>query len=238
MKDNIPLLDLKREYKKLSKEIEEEVLKAFSDAQYILGTQVKKLEQEINSYLSVDQSIGVASGTDALLISLRALAINRKEEEYFSNLDEIITTPFTFTATGGTILRSGATPVFVDIDSHTFNLDPDQVKKAINPNTIGIMPVHLYGQTCQMDEIMAIAEDNDIFVVEDVAQAFGAKWRDKMAGSIGDIAGFSFFPSKNLGCFGDGGLVATNNEGLADLAKMLRTHGGKDKYNCSTVNSS
>ena len=227
---SIPLLDLQKEYNYLKQELETALLQVTSGAKYILGPEVKTLEENIASYLETTHCTGVASGTDALLIALRALAIKQKGEEYFLREDEIITTPFTFTATGGAILRSGATPVFVDIEEDTFNLNPKQVEEAVTKNTVGIIPVHLYGQPCRMDQLVEIAKKHNLFILEDVAQAMGAKWKDKKAGTIGDISAFSFFPSKNLGCFGDGGMVATADQELAGLVRMLRTHGGKDKY--------
>jgi len=200
-------------------------------ANYILGPEVAMLENEIANYLGVRHCLGVASGTDALVVGLRALAIKTTGREYFLPEDEIITTPFTFTATGGSILRSGATPVFVDIDPESFNLDPREVEKAISSKTVGLVPVHLYGQSCAMDELVKLAKANNLFVVEDVAQAIGATYKAKELGSFGDIGAFSFFPSKNLGAFGDGGMIATSDDELATLARMLSKHGGRDKYN-------
>ncbi len=205
------------------------------DAQFILGPQVKELEQEIAKYLNIKHCIGVASGTDALILSLRALAIKTKGEEYFSPEDEIITTPFTFTATGGAILRAGATPVFVDIDPGTYSIRPDKIHQAISPRTIGIIPVHLYGQSCSMDTILDLAKDHKLFIVEDVAQAFGARYKGELLGNIGDAGAFSFFPSKNLGGFGDGGMISTNDDEIANLVQVLRKHGGKDKYNVEHI---
>ena len=178
-------------------------------------------------------------GTDAIAISLRALAINTKGREYFDTTDEIITTSFTFTATGDAVLRAGATPVFIDIEPDTYNVDCSKIRKYLSNQSknkvVGILPVHLYGQACNMDEIAKIAKDYDLFIVEDVAQAFGGKWHDKKLGSIGDAGTFSFFPSKNLGGFGDGGMIATNNGQIADTSRMLLKHGGKDKYNVSHI---
>lgn len=231
LKKNIPLLDLNREYLAYKQELDQALLEAVSSANYILGPEVNKLEEEVANYLGTEHCLGVASGTDALVISLRALAIKFKGKEYFSPEDEIITTPFTFTATGGSILRSGATPVFIDIDPATFNLDPQKAAEAITENTVGIVPVHLYGQACAMDQLNTLAEKHGLFILEDVAQAFGGKYKQKKLGSIGHMAAFSFFPSKNLGAFGDGGMLATADDELAEISRMLSKHGGRDKYN-------
>lgn len=234
----IPLLNLPREYRFLLEEIDEALLNAAADAHYILGPAVRELEEKVARYLGVKHCIGVASGTDALLLSLRALAIKRKGAEYFDRDDLIITTPFTFTATGDTILRAGATPLFVDIDPKTLNIDPRKVCQALessSQNVVGIVPVHLFGLSCDMDAIMELAKAYNLFVLEDVAQAFGGTWRGKKLGSIGDAGAFSFFPTKNLGCFGDGGMIATNDDEIADLVRALRVHGGKDKYNVDHI---
>lgn len=234
----LPLLDLKKEYHYMLHEIDQAVLKNIAEGQYILGPEVKELEEKVKEYLGVRHCIGVSSGTDALVLSLRALAIKLTGREYFEQKDEIITTPFTFTATGDAILRAGATPVFVDIDPETYNINPAEIRKYLTSNgsrVVGIVPVHLYGQACNMDEIMDIAEKYNLFVVEDVAQAFGGMWKGKKLGSIGTTGCFSFFPSKNLGCFGDGGMVATNDDEIAELVRMLLKHGGKDKYNVDHI---
>ncbi|MEW6602609.1 MAG: DegT/DnrJ/EryC1/StrS family aminotransferase, partial [Nitrospirota bacterium] len=178
------------------------------------------------------------SGTEALLLALRSLSISLKGREYFDKTDEIITTPFTFTATGDALLRSGATPVFIDIDPLTCNIDAKKIREYMSSESsrvIGIVPVHLYGQSCDMDEIMKIADECKLFVLEDVAQAFGGMWRSKKLGSIGIAGTFSFFPSKNLGGFGDGGMVSTNDDVIAGLIRMLLKHGGKDKYNVEHI---
>lgn len=238
----IPILDLKKQYRYIMEEIEDALLKTAADAQYILGPQVKELEDKIAKYLDVKHCIGASSGTEALVLSLRALAIKLKGQEYFDKADEIITTPFTFTATGDAILRAGATPVFVDIDLATYNIDPSKIEEYLkstirNPQSKirGIIPVHLYGQPCNMDEIMKIAKEYNLFVLEDVAQAFGGTWNGKKLGSVGVAGTFSFFPSKNLGGFGDGGMVSTNDDELAELMRMLLKHGGKDKYNVEHI---
>lgn len=234
----IPMLDLKLEYEHMKNDIDAAIRKCLEHQKWILGPEVKELEDTIAKYLGVRHCIGASSGTEALVLSLRALAIKTRGQEYFDKTDEIITTPFTFTATGDAILRSGATPVFVDIDSNTYNIDPKQIKKYLTQNSgnvVGLLPVHLYGQPCQMDEIMNIAKQFDLFIVEDVAQAFGGKWKDKKLGSIGTTGCFSFFPSKNLGGFGDGGMVSTDDNELAELMRMLLKHGGKDKYNVDHI---
>ena len=241
---SIALLDLQDEYRHMLEDIDNAVLNAISDAKYILGPQVKALEELIASYLGVKHCVAVSSGTEALVIALRALAIKLKGTEYWNKEDLILTTPFTFTATGDAILRSGATPVFIDVDLSTYNIDVNKVKQILtdqafrfkdNVRIVGILPVHLYGQSCDMDKIMDLATEYDLFVVEDVAQAFGGKWREKRLGSIGTVGAFSFFPSKNLGGFGDGGMLSTDDDEIADLARMLLRHGGRDKYNVDHI---
>ncbi|MBU0693139.1 MAG: DegT/DnrJ/EryC1/StrS family aminotransferase [Candidatus Omnitrophica bacterium] len=251
-KVEIPALDLKREYDFLRKDIARELRSCFESQQWILGEKVTQFEEKAAKYLGVKHAIGVASGTDALLLSLRALAIKEKNKEYFDKKDEVITTPFTFVATAEAIVRSGATPVFVDVNLATFNICPGEIKKAITKNTVGILPVHLYGNSCRMDEILKIAKENNLFVVEDTAQAFGGTYSTKGAclparqgsasggkgkklGTIGNCGAFSFFPSKNLGGCGDGGLIATNNIRLAELVRILRNHGQIKKYNASYI---
>ncbi|GAX61884.1 pyridoxal phosphate-dependent enzyme [Candidatus Scalindua japonica] len=238
----IPMLDLQAEYRYMLEDIDHAILNTVAETKYILGPQVKELEQKVAAYIGVKHCIGVSSGTDALVLSLRALAIKLKGEEYFDRSDRIITTPFTFTATGDAILRSGATPVFVDISPTTYNLDEKKVRKLFKSKSqdqkskiVGILPVHLYGQSCEMDEIMNIAKEHNLFVVEDVAQAFGGTWNGKKLGSIGDAGTFSFFPSKNLGGFGDGGMISTNDDQTSGLIRMLLKHGGKDKYNVDHI---
>lgn len=239
----IPILDLKKQYRYMLEEIDNSVLQTIADAKYILGPQVKELEDRIARYLGVRHCIGMSSGTEALVLSLRASAIKLTGQEYFGRNDLILTTPFTFTATGDAILRAGATPVFIDIDPHTYNIDTARIKEFLTTHrtqlgdsgAVGVVPVHLYGRSCPMDEIMDIAKEYNLFVIEDVAQAFGGKWRDRKLGSIGAAGCFSFFPSKNLGGFGDGGMVSTNDDDLAGLARMLLKHGGKDKYNVDHI---
>jgi dTDP-4-amino-4,6-dideoxygalactose transaminase len=234
----IPLLNLKREYQFLKKDIDCQIKGCLSIQNWILGQKVVEFEKAVAKYLGAKHAIGVASGTDALILSLRALAIKLKNKEYFDKRDEIITTPFTFVATAEAIIRSGATPVFVDIDPLTFTIDPERIKSAITKNTVGILPVHLYGGACDMGRIVKLAKENNLFIVEDVAQAFGAESgvrsqssevRRKL-GVIGDCGAFSFFPSKNLGACGDGGLIVTNSQPLAEAIAVLRNHGQTKPY--------
>ncbi len=233
----IPMLDLKLEYDYMKKDIDGAIQTCLDHQRWIFGPEVKALEDRIAEYLGAKHCIGACSGTESLVLSLRALAIKIKGEEFFDKSDEILTTSFTFTATGDAILRSGATPVFVDIDPETYNIDTGKIAEycAANTNVVGIMPVHLYGQTCDMTAIMELAGKHNLFIVEDVAQAFGGGWKDKKLGTIGDAGAFSFFPSKNLGGFGDGGVVATNDDTTAEVLRMLIKHGGKDKYNVDHV---
>lgn len=231
----IPLLDLKKEYYLLRKEIDKNLKQCFKDQQWILGKSVAKFETKAADYIKTKYAIGVASGTDALILSLKALALKIKGKESFDRKDEIITTPFTFIATAESIIRSGATPVFVDIDPETYNLNPAKIRKAITKNTLGILPVHLYGLAANMKEIIRLAKEHDLFVVEDAAQSFGASFKGKKLGSIGDCGAFSFFPSKNLGGFGDGGLITTNSSKLAHWLKLLRNHGQVNQYNAYYV---
>jgi dTDP-4-amino-4,6-dideoxygalactose transaminase len=233
----IPMLDLRLEYEYMQADIDAALKTCLEHQKWIFGPEVKQLEDKMADYLGAKHCIGICSGTDSLVLSLRAQAIKLKKQEYFDKTDEVVTTSFTFTATGDAILRSGATPVFVDIDPGTYNIDTNKIREYIksNKNVVGIIPVHLYGQSCNMDEIMNIAEEQGLFVIEDVAQAFGGGWKDKKLGSIGTTGSFSFFPSKNLGGFGDGGLVATNDDKTMELVRMLLKHGGKDKYNVDHI---
>lgn len=230
-KQIIPILDLKREYALFKKEIDKELKDCFKTQAWILGPKVKEFEKKAAAYLGAEYAIGVASGTDALTLALRALALKTKKRVFFDKKDEIITTPFTFVATAEAIVRAGATPVFVDVDPLTYNIDPVRIKEAITKNTAGIIPVHLFGLPCDMAEIIKIAKAHRLFVVEDTAQAFGAVYKGKKAGTIAEVGAFSFFPSKNLGACGDGGLIVTNNRLLAESARILRNHGQIKKYN-------
>ncbi len=231
----IPMLDLKREYEFMKDDVDAALARALAHQAWIMGPEVKELETKVAEYVGTKYALGCASGTDALVLALRALAHKRRGTEYFLPEDEVITTPFTFTATGDAILRAGATPVFVDIDPESFNLDPVKVDGAVTGKTVGVVPVHLYGQACRMEEVMAVAREHGLFVVEDVAQAFGAATGGKKCGAWGDCGAFSFFPSKNLGSFGDAGMVTTNDPELAGMVDVLRRHGGRDKYNVDYI---
>ncbi len=226
----IRLLDLKREYSFLKKEILNQIEQCLKDQQWILGDRLSAFEKKIKEYLKVKYTVGVASGTDALLLSLNAIALKRKGKIFFNPKDEIITTAFSFVATAEVILRSGASVVFVDIEPDTFNIDWQKIKKAITKNTVGIIVVHLFGLASAVDKIVEIAKENNLFVIEDCAQALGASLNGKRVGTFGDCGTFSFFPSKNLGGYGDGGLVATNDTQLAQFLRILRNHGQTKNY--------
>jgi dTDP-4-amino-4,6-dideoxygalactose transaminase len=218
----IPLSDLKAQYLSLKKEIDGAIQQTLDSTQFILGPEVKALEKEIAAYVGTKFAIGVASGTDALVIALMANGIGPG--------DEVITTPFTFIATSETVSRCGATPVFVDIDTKSFNLDTAKIEKKITKKTKAILPVHLYGHAAKMDDIISLAKKYNLKVIEDCAQSLGAGFKDKKTGAIGDAGCLSFFPSKILGAYGDGGMITTNDEKIVDKAETLRNHGGKDKY--------
>lgn len=230
----VSILNLKRLHESIKPDIDKAIADVFNMQNFILGSQVSELETKVADYIGTKHAVGVASGTDALVIALKAAAYKMYGRESYNEGDEIITTPFTFVATGDSILLAGAKPVFVGIDPGTCNINTEEVKKYISESgsrVVGILPVHIYGQSCDMHEIMEIAKENNLCVIEDVAQAFGGEWEDKKLGSIGGAGCMSFFPSKNLGCFGDGGMVVTNDDVIAGTAGMLRKHGGKDKYN-------
>ena len=220
--NSVPLLDLKAQYATIRDEIQEAINRVTESQYFILGPEAQALEEEVAAYSQCGHGIGVSSGTDALLVALMALNIGPG--------DEVITTPYTFFATAGCIARLGATPVFVDIDPVAYNIDPDQIEAVITPRTRAIMPVHLYGQMAEMDAIMEIAARHDLYVIEDAAQAIGAEYKGRRAGSIGHLGCFSFFPSKNLGGYGDGGMVVTNDAELAQRVNILRKHGAQPKY--------
>jgi len=218
----VPLLDLRPQYAALKSEIRVAMERVIESQHFILGPEVEALEQEIAGYSSCAFGIGVSSGTDALLIALMAIGIQPG--------DEVITTPYTFFATGGSVARLGARPRFVDIDPRTFNIDPAAIEPALTARTRAIIPVHLFGQVAEMDPLMELASRHNLFVIEDAAQAIGAEYHGRRAGSIGHMGTFSFFPSKNLGGFGDGGMVTTNDADLAQRLRVLRNHGASPKY--------
>ncbi|MFH1875731.1 MAG: DegT/DnrJ/EryC1/StrS family aminotransferase [Candidatus Omnitrophota bacterium] len=230
----IPQLDLQREYAFFKKDINAAIVSCARSQRWILGEHVKAFEEALARYLGVRHAVGVASGTDALLIALRAAAMLTKNREgFFEKRDEVITTAFTFLATGETIIRAGATPVFVDIEPDTFTISPKAIQRAITKNTRAIIPVHLYGRPCDMSAIMNIARTHTLNVIEDAAQACGATYRGSFVGSLGTMGAFSFFPSKNLGGWGDGGMLTTNDDKIAHFARCLRNHGQRAHYDAS-----
>ena len=216
--NQIPPLDLTRQFQEIGEEMTTAVSKILASGAYIGGPTVQNFEQQFASYIGSSACIACNSGTDALFLALRALKIGAG--------DEVITTPFTFIATTEVVSAIGATPVFVDIDAHTFNLDLSQVEAAITPRTKAIIPVHLFGQPVDMTRLMTIAEAHHLSVIEDCAQATGARWGEKRVGNIGQIGCFSFYPTKNLGACGDGGAVTTNDPAISTLIRSLREHGG------------
>jgi dTDP-4-amino-4,6-dideoxygalactose transaminase len=218
----IPLLDLKAQYAGIRDEVMRAVSEVLESQVCILGPKVEELEKQIAAISDCRYAVGMSSGTDALLASFMALGIGPG--------DEVITTPFTFFATAGCVSRVGALPVFVDIDARTFNIDPAKIEAAITPRTKAIVPVHLFGQMCAMDAVMEIANRHGIPVIEDAAQAISATYKGRKAGSIGAIGCFSFFPSKNLGGAGDGGMCVTNDPKLHEMLLLMRSHGSKPKY--------
>lgn len=218
----IPIIDSKRQYATIQNEAEKEVIDVMRSGSYILGKHNKAFEQEMADFIGVNYSVALNSGTDALHLALRALDIGKG--------DEVITVAFTFVATTEAIGIVGATPVFVDINPDTFNMDADLIEEKITPRTKAILPVHLYGQPCDMDKIMAIAKKHNLYVIEDCCQAIGAEFKGKKVGSFGDIGCYSFYPTKNLGTMGDGGLAVTNSETLKNRMVALRNHGGAVRY--------
>lgn len=223
----IPMVDLKSQYHALKGEIDKAVLDAIESTQFILGPNVTSFEQETAAYLGASYAVSCASGTDALHLAILAAGIGPG--------DEVITSPFTFIATAEAICYAGATPVFVDIDPLTFNIDPALIAAAITPRTKAVIPVHLFGQPADMTPIMAICEKHNLMLIEDCAQSFGAAVNGKMTGTLGSLGCFSFFPSKNLGCYGDGGLVTCATAELAEQVKVLRNHGSRVRYHHSVI---
>jgi len=223
----IPMVDLKRQYSRLKTQIDKALGSVLEQTQFILGPNVAALEKEVAAYHGLPFAIGCANGTDALLLALRASGVVAG--------DEIITTPFTFIATAEVAAQLGAKAVFVDICPDSFNIDPQKIAAKITPKTKAIIPVHLFGHPADMEPIMKIAREHNLKVIEDCAQAFGAQYQGKTVGTFGDIGCFSFFPSKNLGCYGDGGMVITADEEIAAKIKMLRNHGSAVRYYHSEV---
>jgi dTDP-4-amino-4,6-dideoxygalactose transaminase len=218
----IPMLDLSEQYQSLKSEVLTILDEVMSSSQFILGKHVKKLEADIAKYSNVEYAIGCGNGSDAIHIALQAAGITQG--------DEVITTPFTFFATGGAIVRAGATPVYVDIDPVTFNIDPSKIESAITEKTKAIIPVHLYGQMADMGKIAEVAKKYNLAIIEDAAQAIGAKYKGKSVGELGSAATYSFFPTKNLGAYGDGGMIVTNHQEIAEKCSVIRVHGSKPKY--------
>lgn len=218
----IQMVDTHNQYLKIKNEIDKAVLDVIDSSQFIQGPAVKEFEKNAESYLGCSHAIGCASGTDALQIAMMALDIKPG--------DEIITTPFTFVATAETIALLGAVPVYVDIDEKTYNIDSAKIEEKISSRTKAIIPVHLYGQSCEMDSIMAVAKKHNLFIIEDAAQAMGAEYNNTKLSTIGHIGCISFYPSKNLGAFGDAGMLTTNDDNLASKIRMIISHGSRKKY--------
>jgi dTDP-4-amino-4,6-dideoxygalactose transaminase len=218
----VPLLDLTAQYAAIREEVRAALDRVIESQKFILGPEVSALEEEVAAYSQCAHGIGVSSGTDALLVALMALGIKPG--------DEVITPAYSFFATASCVTRLGAKPVFVDIDPDTYNLSTEKLSAAITDRTRAVIPVHLYGQMAEMDQLIEIARQHNLYVIEDAAQAIGAEYGGRRAGSIGDFGCYSFFPSKNLGGFGDGGMVTTNDALLADKVRLLRNHGDRPKY--------
>jgi dTDP-4-amino-4,6-dideoxygalactose transaminase len=218
----IPLTDLKKQYQTIKEEVDSAIENVISKTSFIFGEELEKFENEAANYFDVKYTVGVASGTDALILALKALDIGEG--------DEVITTPFTFIATPEAIVRAGAKPVFCDVEERTYNIDVSKIEERITPKTKVILPVHLYGLPCEMDKILSLAKKYNLSIIEDCAQSFGAEFKGKKTGSMGNVGCFSFFPAKILGAFGDGGVVTTNSEKVVQNLKSLRNHGQTKKY--------
>jgi UDP-2-acetamido-2-deoxy-ribo-hexuluronate aminotransferase len=219
---SVPFIDLKTQYKALKESIDSRIMKVLESGAYISGPEVTELEQKLAKHTGVNHVLACASGTDALLIPMMALGIGPG--------DEVITTGFSFIATAETIVLAGAKPIYVDIDPRTYNIDPKAIEKAITPKTKAILPVSLYGQMADMDEILAIAKKHNLLVLEDLAQSYGAQYKGKKSGSMTIASGTSFYPAKPLGCYGDGGAIFTNDAKLATIMKEIREHGSEKRY--------
>ncbi|HWP83087.1 MAG TPA: DegT/DnrJ/EryC1/StrS family aminotransferase [Bacteroidota bacterium] len=224
---NLQMVDLTTQYKKIKSEIDAAIHRVLESGQFILGKEVRDFEDAAAKYLNVKHAIGCASGTDALQVAMMALGVGPG--------DEVISTPFTFVATTETIVLLGAIPVYVDIDPKTYNIDPNLIEAAITPKTKAIIPVHLYGHACDMDPIVEIAQRRNIPIIEDAAQAMGTEYKGKKVGGIGTMGCISFFPSKNLGAFGDAGMIVTNDDALAEKLRMIVVHGSKVRYKHEVV---
>ncbi|MBV6391429.1 MAG: dTDP-3-amino-3,4,6-trideoxy-alpha-D-glucose transaminase [Anaerolineales bacterium] len=218
----IPLVDLTAQYHSIKKEMDAAVLATLESGHFILGPQVTKFEESVAAYLGVKHAIGLASGTDALVIALRALNIG--------DGDEVIIPAYTFFATAGSVMSVGAQPVVVDIDPQSYQMDANRIEAAVTPKTKAIIPVHLYGHPSDMNPILEIARKHDLKIIEDNAQGYGAEYLGRKTGAMGDVGCLSFFPTKNLGAYGDGGMAVTNDDALAGQMRMLRAHGWKKKY--------
>jgi dTDP-4-amino-4,6-dideoxygalactose transaminase len=223
----VPLIDLTQQHKNIGAELRRAALKPFDTQRFVLGDFGREFEAKIAKMAGAKHAVGLASGTDALLLALTALNVKAG--------DEVVTTPFTFFATAGCVSRVGARPVFADIDESTFNLDPDKARAAVTRKTKALIPVHLFGLPCDMKEIMAVGRARSIAVVEDAAQALGAEYGGKGAGTIGDFGCYSFYPTKNLGGAGDGGMLVTSSDALADKIRVLRDHGARKKYHHDVI---
>jgi dTDP-4-amino-4,6-dideoxygalactose transaminase len=223
----VPLLDLKRQYDSIKDRLDRAIQNVLDHGKFILGPEVSEFEERVARLCHTKHAVGVASGTDALLLSLRAAGIGPG--------DEVITSDYSFFASTSVISRVGAVPVFVDIEADTYNIDVTKIEKAITPRSKAIMPVHLFGQAADMDPIVEVAGKHNLVVIEDAAQAISAEYNGRMAGSIGDFGCFSFFPSKNLGAAGDGGMIVTDDRDAADTLRMLRVHGWKKKYHPEVI---
>jgi len=223
----IPMVDLNIQYRQLKEEIDNGILAVMEKCQFILGPNVSAFEEEAAAFLGVKHAVTVASGTDALHLALVASGIGPG--------DEVITTPFTFVATAEAIRYVGATPVFVDIDPLTYNIDPAGIEAAVTPATRAVLPVHLFGQPTDTDAVGAVCDRHGLLMVEDCAQSFGATFQGRMTGSIGSLGCFSFFPSKNLGCYGDGGMITTDSDELDEKLRMLRNHGSRQRYHHGVI---
>jgi len=221
-RENIPLVDLTAQYESIKGEIDEAIQSVIDRTAFVGGEEIKEFEKNFADFCDTNCAVGLSSGTDALFLALYSLGIGKE--------DEVIIPSHTFIATAEAVSAVGATPVFVDIEEETYTIDPEQVKKAVTSDTKAIIPVHIYGHPADMDPILEVAEKNDLFVIEDAAQAHGAEYKGQKVGSIGDIACFSFYPGKNLGAYGDAGAITTDNEKLAKEIKMLSDHGREEKY--------